>query len=305
MELRNLRAFVEVIQRHGFSAAAKALGLTQPTISKAIQQLEHDCGGPLLARPSRRPQLTPAGEAVYRRAITMLAEQGRLENDLAELSGLKRGRLRLGLPSLGSGLFAPLVATFRRRYPEIEIELYEQGSELLQERVRTGEIEIGSSLGPVGGEFEWQLVREEPLVAVLPAGHALERRKAIRLMELAATPFILFERGFLLNSVVRNACKERGFTPQEAARSGQVDFILALVAAGLGVAVLPRLIVTERGASMNVTVPIEDKDLRWRLGLIWQRGATLSAPARRWLDLVKEEHPPGKNVRSRNGGVPA
>ena len=288
MEFRTLTAFVEVMRRQGFSAAGKALGLTQPTITKAIQQLEQDCGTPLFSRHGKRLILTPAGEAVHRRALTILKEHDLLQDDLAAIQGLKRGRLRLGLPSLGSShLFAPHVAEFRKRYPGVEIELQEQGSLHLQEGVRNGEIEVGVSLGPVPDEFAWQPVCDEPLVALLPVDHPLHKRRKLALRDLKDTPFILFEPGFSLNAVIQNACRERGFTAVEAARSGHVDFIIALVAAGMGVALLPRLIVASREQLVCPVIPMEDPDLRWRLGLIWRRNAVLSPAARQWLEVVR------------------
>lgn len=289
MELRGLTIFVEVVQRASFSAAARHLGLTQPTVTKAVQQLEHDCGGLLLDRQGRRFVLTAAGEVVFARAQGVLKEHHRLREELDRVRGLEQGRLRLGLPSLGSSLlFAGHVARFRRLHPGIEIELHEQGSLHLQELVRQGEIEVGVSLGPVPEEFEWQLVCDEPLVALLPSGHFLEERQVLELAALRDTPVILFEPGFSLNAVILDACRRRGFSPKEAARSGHVDFIIALVAAGLGVALLPRLIVSSREQQVCPVRPLRDDDLRWRLGLIWRRGRVLSPAAARWLEVVRE-----------------
>lgn len=290
MESRALAVFAEVVRQKSFSAAGKALGLTQPTISKAVQQLEHDCGCLLFDRQGKKFSLTAAGEVVYQRAQVILKEHERLRDELAGIHGLERGRLRLGLPSLGSSLlFAPHVASFRRQHPGIEIELHEQGSLHLQERVRAGEIEVGVSLGPVPEEFDWQPVSDEPLVALLPAGHPLEQEPSLELADLKDTPFVLFEPGFSLNAVILDACRQRGFSPVEAARSGHVDFIIALVAAGLGVALLPRLIVDSREQRVCTVVPLRDDDLRWRLGLIWRRGGDLSPAARRWLEVVKAD----------------
>lgn len=296
MELRHLECLVEVSRQGGFSAAARSLGTTQPTISKAVSQLEHECAVPLVTRVGGGARLTEAGEAVCRRASAMLAEREHLRAELAGLRGLERGRLRLGLPSLGSSvLFAPLVAAYRKRYPGIEIELHEKGSRLLEEAVRAGEIEMGATLHPVPDDFEWRQVTEEPLVALLPAGHALAGRQSVRLKELAESPFILFQRGFVLNSIIETACRKRGLVLKEAARGGHADFIIALVAAGLGVAVLPRLEVANRGRLSVETVPVDETDMRWRLGLIWRAGATLSPPAARWLELVTQ-----KSVRSKS-----
>ena len=289
MDLRTLRAFVEVVRQGGFSAAGKILFATQPTISKAVKQLEDEIGAPLLDRLGHRVQTTAAGEMVYRRAIAMLAERESLLAELAELRGMKRGRLRLGLSRIGSSvLFAPLFAQYRSRYPGIEIKLIEHGSLQLEKLVEDGELELGVSLLPVPEGFDWQLVHDAPLMALLPAGHPLEGRSAIKLAELEGSPFIMFESGFALNPLIEEACRKRGFAPHAAARSGQADFILALVAAGLGVALLPRLILGNRVRPPITCALLDEEDLRWKAALAWRRGAQLSPAARAWLDLARE-----------------
>jgi len=289
MDLRTLRAFVEVVRQGGFSQAAKVVHATQPTVSKAVKQLEDELGAPLLDRLGHRVQLTAMGEAVYRRAVTMLAEREHLVAELAELRGLKRGRLRLGLPPLGSSiLFAPLVAHFRSRYPGIDIQLLEHGSVRLEQAVLAGEVELAVTLLPVAEQFDWQPVRDEPMAVLLPPGHRLDGCAAVRLTDLADSPFILFEGGFALNHLIEEACGRRGFSPREAARSSQADFIIALVAAGLGIALLPHFTVNQRGHAPVHMALLDEDDLRWRAALVWRRGATLSPAARAWLALVGE-----------------
>ena len=288
MDLRQLRAFVEVVRQGGFSAAARVVNATQPTISKAVRQLEDELGMVLLSRQGGT--LTGAGDVVYRRAVVMLAERDHMMGELAALKGLEEGRLRLGLPPLGSPiLFAPVVAEFRSRHPGITIELLEHGSARLEEAVLAGEVDLAVSLLPVADSFEWQDVCDEPLVALLPPGHRLAGRASIRLTDLLDSPFILFESGFALNGMIDQACRRRGFIPREAARSGQADFIIALVAAGLGVALLPRLTALRRLPSAVHAALLDEQDLRWRAALVWRRGAVLSPAALAWLALVAEK----------------
>ncbi|MBC2604411.1 LysR family transcriptional regulator [Puniceicoccus vermicola] len=288
MELRHLECLVEVVRHGGFSAAARALGTTQPTVSKALGQLEHECGTRLLDRLSEGVRVTDAGEMVLRRGKAMLAERDNLQSELAGLRGMETGRLRLGLPVLGSSvLFAPLVAAYRQRYPGVEIELHEQGSQHLEELVRSGEIEMGATLDPVPEDLEWDLVIDEPMMALLPTGHPLAERESIKFKELTQSPFILFERGFVLNTILAQACRRRRISLDVAARGAHADFIIALVSAGLGVSLLPSLELKSRGKLSVETALIDEKDLRWRLGLIWRRGVSLSPAAQRWLDLVR------------------
>ncbi len=292
MDIRQLRMLVEVVRRDGFSAAAETLFATQPTVSKAIRQLEDELGETLLERSRHGVRLTPAGQIVYRRALALLGEREDMLRELEELRGLQRGALHLGLASLGSDvLFAPVLARFRQQYPQIELHVQQRGSEALEESLRAGEIELAASLLPVADDLEWQAVRTEPLVALLPQAHPLARRPSLQLQDLAQVPFVLFEKGFMLNRRIVQACLARGFTPREATRSGQPDFIIALVAAGLGVALLPRMIAVARPRPDVAVVPLDAPELDWKMALTWRRGGYLSAAAQAWLQLVAEFAP--------------
>ena len=165
----------------------------------------------------------------------------------------------------------------------------EQGSARLEEALLAGEVELGVSLLPIGEAFSWQPVRDDPMMAVLAADHPLRGRASLRLAELANDSFILFEQGFALNTRIEHACALRGFTPRLAARSGQLDFIIALVAAGLGVALLPRLLTEGRNLEPLGVVLVDETDLRWRAALSWRKGARLSPAARAWLALAREK----------------
>jgi DNA-binding transcriptional LysR family regulator len=287
LELKNLRAFVEVVRHNGFTAAGKVLNATQSTVSKAVRALEDEVGAPLLDRPAPKPRLTAIGEAVYARALRLLAERDDLLAEIAELRGLKRGVLRLGLPPVGSGiLFAPLFARFRKAYPGVDIRLVEQGSARLEEILRLGEIDFAASLLPVDEDFEWREVRRDPLMTLVASGSPLAARKSVTIKDLRDTPLILFESGFAQNRVIINACHSNGFEPVVAARSGQIDFIVELAAAGVGAAFLPRLLVESHARRGMASLVLDEPDVDWRLALVWRKGAYLSDAARAWQALA-------------------
>ena len=197
MNLRTLRAFVEVVRQGSFSQAAEMVSLTQSSVSKAVKTLEEELGTPLFSRIGHKSELTAAGEIAYRRALVLLAERSDLVAEINDLLGLKRGVLRIGLPPVGSGeLFAAMFAEYRQRYPQIEIELIEHGSKKLGECLQAGEVDVAALLVPVEGEFEYQDVRVEPLMVVLPSSHPLSGRKSVDFSDLSDSPFILFEAGF-------------------------------------------------------------------------------------------------------------
>ena len=289
MELRTLRAFVEVVRQGGFSQAAKVVFVTQSTVSKAVKQLEDELGLPLLDRLGSGIKPTAAGEIVYRRALRLLAERDDLAAELTDLKGLKRGALRLGLPPIGSStLFAPLFTVYRQRHPEIEMRLVEHGSDRLQELLAAGDIDFAGLLLPAPDEFSSQLVRREPLVAMLAADHPASAWPSVRLRDLRDTPFILFDAGFALNRIILDACRREGFEPNVVARSSQIDFIAQLAGAGLGVAFLPRMIAMERAQMPFRPVLLDDPDTEWAMAMAWRRGAYMSPAGAAWLALLRE-----------------
>ena len=289
MEFRTLRAFVEVVRQGGFSQAARTVFATQSTISKAVKQLEDEIGAPLLDRIGHRSVLTAVGEVVYRRGVKLLADRDDLVAELDEIRGLRRGVLRLGLPPVGSStLFAPLFAIYRQRHPGIDVRLVEHGSNQLEESLRAGEIDFAGALLPAPEEFDSELIRREPLVAVLPVGHPCAARDAVTLTDLSDTPFILFESGFALHRVVLQACRRAGIEPQVVARSSQIDFMIELVGADLGVAFLPRMIADQRRSASIRHVLLQEPDTEWAMAMAWRRGAYLSAAAKAWLAVVRE-----------------
>ncbi|GAB7078832.1 LysR substrate-binding domain-containing protein [Megalodesulfovibrio paquesii] len=286
MEIRTLHAFVEVVRQGGFSKAARTLFATQPTVSKAVRQLEDELGLPLLDRTGHRCTLTAAGEIVFRRAVAMLTERDDLVAELDELKGLRRGVLRLGLPPIGtSTLFASVFAQFRARYPGVAIQFVEHGSKHLEDLVLSGELELGASLLPLPEKFDWQAVRREPIDALVHAGHPLARKSSARLTEFRDIGFILFGPGFALNPMILEACHRQGFTPEVAVRTSQLDFLIELVAAKTGVAFLPRIIAEQRRTADIRRIPIAEGLGDWHLALIWRRGGYLSPAARAWLAL--------------------
>jgi DNA-binding transcriptional LysR family regulator len=292
MELRTLRAFVEVVRTGGFTEASKVVFATQSTVSKAVKQLEDELGIRLLDRIGHRSLMTTAGEIVYRRAINMLAERDDLLAEIDALQGLKRGVLRLGLPRVSSDiLFAPMFAAYRARYPGIDVRVMEHGSARLEELLRTGEIDLGGLVSPIPEEFECQELRREPVVALLAKDHPLADRRSVSFRELAGVPFILFDEGFALNQLIVDACHKNGFAPNVVARSSQFGFMLELAAAGIGVAFIARLVARQRRHDGVRIVPVTGPAVEWRLALSWRAGGYLSQAAKAWLALAGEIEP--------------
>lgn len=292
MDIRNLRGFVEVVRRGGFSRAAEALHVTQPAVSKMVRALEDELGLPLLLRQGRRVAPTDAGRVAFERAQAVLQAVRAVEEEVAAVGAVTRGTVRLGVPPMvGAAVFPPLLADFRRAHPAVAFELREEGARRVEALVLAGEIELGATVLPTDdASFEVLPLSRDVLRAALHPRHPLARRRAVGLRELAPSPLLLYREDFALHGHILEACRREGFTPRVAAVSSQWDFLAALVAADMGVALLPQTICRRLDARRVRTAALPDDPLlRWDLALVWRRGRWLPPAAAAFVALVREE----------------
>jgi DNA-binding transcriptional LysR family regulator len=173
------------------------------------------------------------------------------------------------------------------------VRLFEGGSKLMEEALLQGELELGGSLTPNDPSLDYQAFCNEPLDILVPADHPLAGEPSLALAQLADSPFLLYQQSFTLNDRLLLACRQAGFTPREVGRSGQADFLAALVAAGQGVVLLPRIVARPLQRPGLRLVPLREPDLRWDIAFVWRRGAYLSRAAQAWLELLREYSPLG------------
>ncbi|MEO9386763.1 LysR family transcriptional regulator [Chromobacterium phragmitis] len=291
MNLRNLRYFVAVARHGSYQKAAARIHLTQPALSKAIQQLEEELDATLLvrSRPGSPASLTPAGELVLRRAESLLRENAAMLDDLARLKCQTQGELRLGLPPLaGIPRVARLMQTFRSLYPLVQLRLFESGGCEQEDAVMSGDIEVAICLTPQHPELDSLLIGEYPLRFVLPASHPLAGRASLKPAEVADMPWIRLEGASQVNRMAADAWQQAGLVPETYADSGHLGLCLSLVAAGCGLLILPEPWLPPHPTDIAL-VPCDDPSLTWKLSLIWRRGIALSEPAERWRQLLIEE----------------
>ena len=288
MELKALRAFVTVARLGGFTAAAEQLCVTQPSISKMIQQLERELGETLLQRNSRNVALTSAGEIVLGYAETMLDEADQIGSALDNLKGLQRGVLRIGIPPLGPNLFVPMISAYKLHYPHIELKLFEDGSKAIEQALLNRELDLGGLLAPVTPQiFYHHTMIHDQLALVSPAQSFWKNRPVVKLAELADEPFIMFSDSYLLNHHILDACHQQGFSPEIVGRSGQISFILELVSSGVGIALLPSSALAQfdtRNFSLSTLV---EPVIPWRIDLVWLKNNHQSAAQKQWLALLE------------------
>ncbi len=246
MELRHLRYFSTVATELHFGRAAEKLHIAQPPLSKQIQDLEAELGFELFNRTKRSISLTPAGQA-FLAEVTQIFQQ----LDRAIDIGKKTSRGELGQISIGFvgsatyNILPVMLQQFRDRYPDVQIELHELTTDRQLIWLREGRIDIGLIRPPIiGVDFTSQIIFQESLVVALPIDHHLARLDKIELRLLATEPFILFPRQLApgLYDPIIAICLAAGFSPNVVQECIQMQTIVSLVSANMGVSILPESI---------------------------------------------------------------
>ncbi|GIU21105.1 LysR substrate-binding domain-containing protein [Shewanella colwelliana] len=291
MDLKALHYLVEIVKCGGFNRAAAKIHISQPALSKAINQLEAELELPLLTRGKRGTSvaLTVHGQLVYDYAVRLLDTKQAMFNELNQLRGLETGQLKLGLAPLGSAeLFAPIIAKFRQRHPKINTQLLVRGGVEQTSALQQGEIELATGIIELGNEFEGIAIHTEPMVVVLPAQHELAQRQEIPLSALNHCSQILFEAEFSLHEMVINACEQADVIIDNPTQVNQPEFGIALVASGIGVMLLPRFIAERYQIEGVVTRALTETRLSWKMSLFWVKDKPLSFAALTMIEIVKQ-----------------
>lgn len=248
--LQQLMYFVAVADVRSFTRAADQVGVAQPTLSRALRALEDELGAPLLNRGGA-VTLTPAGDAVLPLARRMLADADMVHTTVAEMVGLRSGRVRVGAtPSLCIGVLADVLRVFHSRHPEIAVELAEDGSQPLVSSLVRNELDVALVIVPPDGVdpalHSAPLLRERLSVASPRARRPLTGRGSVTVAELARHDLVMVRKGYDLREVTLRAYAVAGVAPRIAVEGGQMDAVLRMVEAGTGVAVVPDLVFTGR-----------------------------------------------------------
>mgnify|MGYP005820119093 CR=1 FL=1 len=289
MELRHLRYFVAVAEELHFGRAALRLHRAQPPLSQQIRQLEAELGSPLFLRAHRRVRLTEAGRAFLDGARATLA---RAEQAIAEARRAARGEtgaLAVGfVASATYGLVPALFRAFRRRHPGVALSLSELSTAEQLAALRAGTIHLGLGRPPADDPaLAAEPLLDEPLWVALSAGHRLARGRAVPLPALAAEPFVLFPRrprpGWA--DRILGHCLEAGFRPAVAQEALELSTALALVAAGMGVTLVPGSVRTRRLAGV-VYRPLAPPAPVTRLLALYRRDDAPPAAAR-FLEVAR------------------
>lgn len=255
-----MRVLSEVAARGSFSAAADALSLTQSAVSQHVAALEREVGLTVVERGTRPIELTEAGHALVRHARGILGRLDGAEQELGEIAGRRRGRVRVGsFPTALATLAPSAFASFRRRHPDVALVLVDDHLQRLLPRLEGGELDLAliyehDALPEVAArDLDRTPLLDDEFRVLLPAGHRLTRRtRPLRLADLRAEPWIGGTPTSAWHRITSHACRQAGFVPQPGFASDDYITVQALVAAGLGISVVPGLAATHRLPGVEV-----------------------------------------------------
>ncbi len=287
MELTQLRYYVTIAETLSFTKAADLLRVSQPALSYQMRQLEIELGTLLFSRERRKIALTPDGQLFLPLAQAVLFRAEEAVRVLKEHLGVEAGEVHMGTnPSMAAYVLPSLLASFRRDFPRVTVQLLEGGDLELQHAVVDGTIDFAVVTAPGSPQtLDVIPLGAEDLLLAVPLGHMLAERSVVNLAELAKEEFVFPTKSFNVTAQFMDACRRVGFEPKVAYQTGSFESVKGFVREGLGISTLPRMARDVGGNDGVVTIDIEEAPTR-ELNLIRTKDRSLTGVTRALIDHV-------------------
>ncbi len=294
MDIKQISYFMAVAQEESFSRAAEWLGVSQPTLSMAVKKLEEELGVQLFYSFDRRQRLTDEGLRLQEGSRQLMEVYQRTIEDVKVSSSHSAGEFTLGLsPLFGACFFGDLIPSFSAAYPNIKINMIEDGAYKIDERVEKGEVDLAVTLNTERtSTFANCHFSTQKNVALLHRSHPLADAESVTVSDLRNDSFAIFNQDFILHRQIMSACRTAGFRPKIALLSSQWDFMVELVARNRAVSILPKPVLDKHPNSEIRCVPLADSMKYWDIVLAWNRQKYMPKACQLFLDYVKENLPP-------------
>lgn len=296
MNLRDLEYLVAVADHRHFGRAAEACFVSQPTLSTQIKKLEAELGVELVERNPRQILLTDAGEQIVARARTILDEAKNIEGVARAARDPESGTLRLGLfPTLGPYLLPHVVPKLHARFPRLELLLVEEKTEAIVSRLRDGRLDAGVLARPIHDDFVEEVLFTEDFVLAVPCDHRLASHDGpVDTGVLAGENVLLLEEGHCLRDQALSVCQLAGATERVGFRATSLETLRQMVAAGVGITLLPELAVqppvppSDDVAILRFREPVPRREI----AMYWRRTSVYREFLPRVADVLRDL-PPG------------
>ncbi len=290
MNLRDLRYLVALADLRHFGKAADACFVSQPTLSTQIRKLEDELGVALVERAPRTVMLTAVGQDVVQRARRIVADVEQMKEAARRSRDPESGSLRLGVfPTLGPYLLPHVVPQLRERFPHLELLLVEEKSDVLLQSLREGKLDAALLALPVHDEqLHAEFLFEEPFVFAAPVRHPLAAQDSLAMSQLSDETLLLLEDGHCLRDQALDVCRLSGAQEKSGFRATSLETLRQMVAAGVGVTLLPALSVHEPIAqSPNIRLlPFRDPPPSRQIALVWRKSSATDEFLRRLADAI-------------------
>jgi LysR family hydrogen peroxide-inducible transcriptional activator len=271
MEIHQLRYFVAVADEGNFSRAAAKVRVAQPSLSQQIRKLEAEIGQPLFDRLPRSVVLTEAGRCFIDYARQILASIGDARRCVDDLKGKVAGDVAVGaIPTIAPYVLPELVVTFQKHYPQVTLHIVEDVTAGISRRVEAGELDIAlASTCQRSPTLRVELLGKEPLLALVPEGHVLAKQTVITLDDLKSQRFLLLHEMHCLSQQVHHLLESRRLHPQVALAGSQLGTIANMVAAEIGVSIVPQMMVKDHATPGCVSLPFAPPGPERELNLLY------------------------------------
>lgn len=281
MNLRDLKYLIALADLRHFGKAADACFVSQPTLSTQVRKLEEELGVTLVERAPRKVMLTPTGQDVVQRARRIVADVEQMREAARRSKDPESGSLRLGVfPTLAPYLLPHVVPQLRERFPQLELLLVEEKSDVLLQRLREGRLDAALLALPVHDEqLHAEFLFDEHFVLAAPHGHELTSRTSLGIDELSDETLLLLEDGHCLRDQALDVCRLSGAQEKSGFRATSLETLRQMVAAGVGVTLLPALSVHApivQPANIRL-VKFRDPAPSRRIALVWRKSSAMEA----------------------------
>jgi LysR family hydrogen peroxide-inducible transcriptional activator len=295
MNLRDLKYLVALADHKHFGKAADASFVSQPTLSTQIRKLEDELGVALVERAPRKVMLTPVGREVVERARRIIAEVEQMGEVARRSRDPEAGTVRLGLfPTLGPYLLPHVVPRIRRRFPQLELLLVEEKSDVLLQRLREGTLDAALLALPVhDDQLHVEFLFEEPFLLAVPESHPLAGHGPLSLDDLSAQKLLLLEDGHCLRDQALDVCRTSGAGENGGFRATSLETLRQMVAANVGITLLPSLAVKPPVAQSDAIrlLPFRDPPPNRRIAMLWRRSSAMGDFLARLAEEFKQLPP--------------
>ncbi|CAM3896346.1 LysR family transcriptional regulator [Cohnella lubricantis] len=293
MEIRLLQYVIQIAAERNFSRAAEKLHIAQPSLSQQLSKLEKELGVLLFKRSTNSVELTHAGSVFVEKAQRIVDMTEQLRREMEDIADLRKGRIIIGsLPMTGSHLLPHVLTAFRASYPDIELALVEETTSQLEQLTASGGIDVCLlSLPMIEPSLAYESIIEEEIYLTVPPDHRLASaagKRAVPVADLKDEPFVLLKKGQGFRAIAHNLCAEAGFSPRVAFESNNIETVQSLVAAGMGIAFVPRMMARKPTNGLTpVYVRLEGAPAR-TLVIAYRKGRYLSRAAEAFIDTFRE-----------------